>query len=99
LILETNHDLDMLRDGPYPWSLKQRVASRHGHLSNVDAVAGLEELMHDELQAVVLYHLSQTNNRPALAAALAGEELDRLGSRSRLTVSGQSEPTEWIEVI
>ncbi|MBZ0115082.1 MAG: MBL fold metallo-hydrolase [Thermoanaerobaculia bacterium] len=99
LILETNHDLDMLRDGPYPWSLKQRVASRHGHLSNVDAVAGLEELMHDDLQAVVLYHLSQTNNRPALAAALAGEELDRLGSRSRLTVSGQSEPTEWIEVI
>ena len=98
LILETNHDLTMLREGPYPWSLKQRVASRHGHLSNVDAAAGLEELMHDNLQWVVLYHLSQTNNQPAIAAALVGEELDRLRSPTRLTVSGQSEPTQWIEV-
>ncbi len=99
LILETNHDLAMLRDGPYPWSLKQRVASRHGHLSNVDAVAGIEELMHDDLRWVVLYHLSQTNNEPALASALVGEELDRLGVSTRQLLSGQSEPTPWIEVL
>ena len=45
LILETNHDLDMLRNGPYPWSLKQRVAGRHGHLSNREAAEGLPELV------------------------------------------------------
>ena len=99
LILETNHDLTMLRDGPYPWSLKQRVASRHGHLSNVEAVAGIEELMHDDLRWVVLYHLSQTNNEPALASSLVGEELDRLGVSTQHLLSRQSEPTPWIEVI
>src|SRR5215218_729800 len=45
LILETNHDLDMLRNGPYPWMLKQRIAGRHGHLSNRDAADGLPELV------------------------------------------------------
>ncbi|HSQ60929.1 MAG TPA: MBL fold metallo-hydrolase, partial [Acidobacteriota bacterium] len=49
LILEKNHDLDMLRNGPYPWSLKQRIAGRHGHLSNHDAADGLPELMGDRL--------------------------------------------------
>ena len=77
LILETNHDLDMLRNGPYPWSLKQRVAGRHGHLSNRDAADGLPELVGDRLRWVVLYHLSRTNNLPALAAAAIGEVLDR----------------------
>jgi len=72
LLLEANHDLEMLRSGPYPWSLKQRVAGRHGHLSNLDAAEGLPELLTDRLRAVVLYHLSCTNNSPALAAATVG---------------------------
>ena len=78
LLLEANHDLEMLRNGPYPWSLKQRVAGRHGHLSNADAADGLSELAHEGLRHVVLYHLSQVNNLPALAAAVVGEELARL---------------------
>jgi phosphoribosyl 1,2-cyclic phosphodiesterase len=98
LILETNHDLDMLRNGPYPWSLKQRVAGRHGHLSNREAAEGLPELVGDRLRWVVLYHLSRTNNLPALAAAAVGETLDREGCRARMAVSEQDHPTPWLEV-
>jgi phosphoribosyl 1,2-cyclic phosphodiesterase len=98
LLLETNHDLEMLRNGPYPWSLKARVAGRHGHLSNADAAQGLSELVHDGLAHVVLYHLSQINNLPALAAAAVGEELARLRARAEMTISGQDEPTPWLTV-
>jgi phosphoribosyl 1,2-cyclic phosphodiesterase len=99
LILETNHDLDMLRNGPYPWSLKQRVAGRHGHLSNREAAEGLPELVGDRLRWVVLYHLSRTNNLPALAAAAVGETLDREGCPARMAVTEQDHPTPWLEVI
>ena len=98
LILEANHDLDMLRNGPYPWSLKQRVAGRHGHLSNREAAEGLPELVGDRLRWVVLYHLSRTNNLPALALTAIGETLDREGSRARLAVTEQDHPTPWLEV-
>jgi phosphoribosyl 1,2-cyclic phosphodiesterase len=98
LLLEANHDLEMLRNGPYPWPLKQRVAGRHGHLSNADAADGLPELAHEGLQHVVLYHLSQVNNLPALAAAVVGEELARLRTKAELTISGQFEPTPWLTV-
>jgi len=98
LILETNHDLEMLRSGPYPWSLKQRVASRHGHLSNREAADGLDDLVHERLQWIVLYHLSRTNNLPALAAAAVGGALDRSGCGARLVLSEQDRPTAWLEV-
>ncbi|NWG00125.1 MAG: MBL fold metallo-hydrolase [Thermoanaerobaculaceae bacterium] len=67
LFLEANHDPDLLRWGPYPWPLKQRIASRTGHLSNQQAQAAVERLAHDELEVVVAMHLSQENNRPELA--------------------------------
>jgi len=98
LVLETNHDLTMLRDGPYPWVLKQRVAGRHGHLSNRDAAEGLPELLCDRLRWVVLYHLSQTNNLPALAAEEVGEVLAREGSRARVALTEQDGVSEWISV-
>lgn len=98
LILETNHDLDMLRNGPYPWRLKQRVAGRHGHLSNREAAEGLPELLGDRLRWVVLYHLSRTNNLPALAAAAVGEALGREGCPVRLAITEQDHPTPWLEV-
>lgn len=71
LILEFNHDPDLLRMGPYPLQLQQRVRSRHGHLCNEDSAVLLESLCHDKLQSVVLAHLSETNNTPdhALRAA------------------------------
>lgn len=98
LLIETNHDLDMLRSGPYPWSLKQRIAGRHGHLSNRDAADGLPELMNDRLRWVVLYHLSETNNHPALAAAAVGETLDRERCSARMVIAEQDHPSPWLEV-
>ena len=98
VLIETNHDLGMLRSGPYPWHLKQRVASRHGHLSNHEAARGLLELVDDRLQTVVLYHLSRTNNLPALAAQTVGEQLEGVGSRAEIVLTRQDAPTPWLEI-
>jgi len=98
LLLETNHDLEMLRSGPYPWSLKQRIAGGHGHLSNHSAAEGLPELVCDRLRAVVLYHLSRTNNLPALAVAAVAEQLDAVACGAQVHLSDQFEPTAWIDV-
>ena len=98
LVVETNHDLDMLRRGPYPWHLKQRVAGRHGHLSNREAAQGLAELISERLQWVVLYHLSRTNNSPALAAEAIESVLREHGSAARVCVSEQVVPTPWMVV-
>jgi phosphoribosyl 1,2-cyclic phosphodiesterase len=97
LLLEANHDLDMLRTGPYPWALKQRVAGRHGHLSNREAAEGIPELVSSRLRWVALYHLSRTNNLPALAAAAVAEALEREGCRAGLAVTDQFQPSPWLE--
>lgn len=75
VVIESNHDPKMLRDGPYPWELKQRVRSRLGHLSNPESARLLQRILSDELQAVVLAHMSQTNNREELAINCASESL------------------------
>ena len=62
LALEANHDLDMLEHGPYPYYLKKRIASDHGHLSNLQSADLLESLLCDELEQVVGMHISETNN-------------------------------------
>jgi phosphoribosyl 1,2-cyclic phosphodiesterase len=67
LVLEANHDSEMLVQGPYPWPLKQRIQSRVGHLANADTHDLLRELQHDQLRHVVLAHLSETNNTPEKA--------------------------------
>jgi len=77
LVLEFNHDEQMLQDGPYPWHLKQRIRSRHGHLSNAEGACLLEELLHGGLEGVFLSHLSEVNNDPSLALASARGLLDR----------------------
>jgi phosphoribosyl 1,2-cyclic phosphodiesterase len=66
LVLEANHDVDRLLEGPYPWFLKQRIRSAHGHLSNQDACSLLEAVHHEGLRCVVFAHLSDTNNHPDL---------------------------------
>ena len=72
LVLECNHDADMLAGGSYPWSLKQRIAGRFGHLDNQSAAALLRQVDVGRLQHVVCAHLSEQNNTPQLArAALA----------------------------
>lgn len=64
LNLESNHDVDMLMNGPYPWELKQRIRSRHGHISNEESLALLHDLAHEGLEALVMAHLSEVNNHP-----------------------------------
>jgi phosphoribosyl 1,2-cyclic phosphodiesterase len=64
LNLESNHDVDMLMNGPYPWVLKQRIKSRHGHLSNEDSLGLMFELAHPGLDVLVMAHLSEVNNHP-----------------------------------
>ncbi|WP_430734267.1 MBL fold metallo-hydrolase [Fodinisporobacter ferrooxydans] len=66
-ILEANHDTEMLRVGPYPWSLKRRILGDKGHLSNQSAGEALVELANNQLTDVYLAHLSQDNNTPELA--------------------------------
>lgn len=82
LVLEANHDPDMLINGPYPWPLKQRIKSRNGHLSNEDTGHLLAEIQHDGLCHVILAHLSETNNTPekalqAVELALGASNGDR----------------------
>ncbi len=89
LCLEANHDADMLRHGPYPWPLKQRIASRSGHLANHQTVETLDRVRHAGLRAVVGMHLSEHNNLPGLVLSeltrAAGEGVAiELGSRSEL---------------
>lgn len=96
LIVETNHDEEMLRDGPYPWSLKQRVRSSHGHLSNRAGSAMLQQLLWDGLDAVFLGHLSETNNRPELALA----EIDQVMKpqtqcEPQILLGRQGTPVSW----
>jgi len=76
LLLESNHDLEMLRDGPYPWQVKQRVLSRVGHLSNEAAAAFLEDGYDGQAAYVILAHLSESNNLPELARVAAERALN-----------------------
>ena len=94
LLLESNHDLDMLKDGPYPWSVKQRVLSRVGHLSNAAAAEFLLRDYDGGAHTIVLGHLSEQNNDPSLALlaaeqALAGR-MSLLGNR--ILLAQQSAP-------
>lgn len=75
LLLEANHDVNMLQVGPYPYALKQRILGDRGHLSNERAGQLLVRLLHDKLQAVVLGHLSKENNMPELAYEAVRVEL------------------------
>jgi phosphoribosyl 1,2-cyclic phosphodiesterase len=106
LLIEANHDADMLRHGPYPWPLKQRIASRLGHLANHQTEEALSRIGTGSLKAVVGMHLSEQNNRPDLV-------IDSLGGAAgscpvvdvvtrwemlRITVNGDSVTTNHREL-
>jgi phosphoribosyl 1,2-cyclic phosphodiesterase len=94
LILEFNHDYRLLMDGPSPWPLKQRVRGRTGHLANETAADFAAELYHREMKHLILAHLSETNNNPALALKAAREALD--GALEPVAAS-QGKPTAVFE--
>jgi phosphoribosyl 1,2-cyclic phosphodiesterase len=90
LVLEMNHDLHMLLDGPYPWSLKKRVRGDFGHLSNEQGAKLLGQLLHAALKQVVLAHLSEHNNSADHARRAAEQVLERQGGAARLSVASQT---------
>ena len=99
VVLESNHDPDWLRRGPYSVDLKRRVASARGHLSNEQAAEAACALAPHGLKDLVLAHLSETNNSPARACGTARKALKgagHTGVRVRAAMAGH--PTPWIEV-
>jgi phosphoribosyl 1,2-cyclic phosphodiesterase len=100
LMLESNHDTEMLRDGPYPWSVKQRVMSRVGHLSNEAAAEFLERNYDGQAAYVILAHLSESNNLPALARVSAERALrDRMSLlANKLLLAEQDRPLTAISL-
>jgi phosphoribosyl 1,2-cyclic phosphodiesterase len=100
LIMESNHDLEQLRNGPYPWSVKQRVMSRVGHLSN-DALADFFRSDYDGRAAyIVLAHLSEQNNIPEIARGAAEAALGRRQTlfKNRVMLASQTEPMEPVRL-
>jgi phosphoribosyl 1,2-cyclic phosphodiesterase len=96
LVLESNHDLEMLKVGPYPWSVKQRVMGRKGHLSN-DVVSDFIRIDLDStISTLVLGHLSEHNNHPEIVRTIAGRALDKAGRAlfTRLVVAEPKQQTE-----
>ncbi len=92
IIIEFNHDLEMLVNGPYPWPVKERIRGPLGHLSNGAAGRLLREVASPELELVILAHLSQTNNHPPLALDAAERALGE--RRPRLFAASQGEVSE-----
>lgn len=99
LIFESNHDLEMLKIGPYPWYIKQRVMSRHGHLSNRTTAQFLAEDFDGAAQVLVLAHLSENNNHPEIARLTAVEALAARanGDSPELHLASQNAPTKVFE--
>ena len=94
LVLEANHDVKMLQDCPHrPWSLKQRILGRHGHLSNEAAADTAEQIMSADLRHLYLGHLSRECNRPELAHRVVHERLQQIGAQHvRLELTSQDLP-------
>lgn len=92
LILEFNHNLEMLKNGPYPLSLQQRVRSSQGHLSNEDGADFLKKIISSSLQVAVLGHLSETNNTPQLAR-IEAEKILPDDWEAELMIASQDKPT------
>lgn len=105
LILESNHDVEMLKICPkYPWSLKQRVLSKHGHLSNDSVSEFLSRNFDGKAEHIILAHLSKNTNHPDIVRLNALQALDARGTlffqraEERVSVADQDAPGPWIEL-
>jgi phosphoribosyl 1,2-cyclic phosphodiesterase len=94
LLLECNHDVQMLAEGAYPPSLKRRVGGDYGHLNNGQSAAFLRQLEHERLQQLVLSHLSEQNNTPELALAA----ITPVVGCDRVQVAAQDGGVDWQEI-
>lgn len=97
-VLEANHDLEMLKRGPYSYSLKRRVLSEYGHLSNAQAAMALSELAGPHTRHVILAHLSETNNTPELALQQVMAVMKSAPYHPVVTVAPRHVPHQLVEV-
>ena len=93
LLLECNHDSQMLADGPYPPSLQRRVGGNHGHLNNFQAMSLLESIDCDQLQHIVLGHLSEKNNHPDKVTQIIHERCSHVADR--FSILEQDSVSDW----
>ena len=93
LMIEANHDVDMLRWGPYPPVLQRRIAGRYGHLSNDDSANAARECVHKGMSHVILAHLSQKNNSPRVATETVRAALSQTDFRGCVTPASQGRVT------
>jgi len=104
VMIESNHDRDMLKVAPYPWSVKQRIASNTGHLSNDETARWIREEFDGQAEYLVLGHLSRRCNHPELARLSALQALDYHGSlffpraEQRVRIALPDRPSEWFEL-
>lgn len=98
LLFESNHDVDMLRMGSYPWSLKRRILSRFGHLSNDESMQAVQRLIGAELKTLCLIHLSEKNNHESIVKDMADRVLKRTGAHVQLGIARQSGNTNVYNV-
>lgn len=98
LLFESNHDLDMLRLGTYPWSLKRRIMSRFGHLSNDDSMSAVQRMIGADLKTLCMIHLSERNNHETIVRDMMARLLAKTGVQLELGIARQFEPTGVFEV-
>lgn len=102
VLIEANHDINMLQVGPYPYSLKMRILGNKGHLSNTSCADLIKEILHKDLKHLVLGHLSRENNFPQLAYRTVLDELEKTETwgtlDTRLMVASRDEPTELLKM-
>ena len=94
VLLESNHDLEMLKVGPYPWALKQRIMSRNGHLSNDIACNFIRDELDSRTTTLILGHLSQHNNHPEIVRLMAAQALDGRALFTKLVVAQPRQASE-----
>ncbi len=102
LVVESNHDWEMLKNGPYPFRLKQRVSSNKGHLTNGNTAYFLSNLLHADLKYITLAHLSEVNNDPSLAYDVTVEAVEEAWSAPapcpEITVASQHTPSQLFQL-
>ncbi|HEV7766209.1 MAG TPA: MBL fold metallo-hydrolase [Thermoanaerobaculia bacterium] len=98
LFFEANHDVDMLRTGTYPWSLKRRILSRYGHLSNEESVNAVQRMLGADLKTLCMIHLSQKNNHESIVREMCTRLLRRTGASIDFSIARQFEATGVFEV-
>ena len=98
LFFESNHDVDMLRMGTYPWSLKRRIMSRFGHLSNDDSMNAVQRMIGADLKTLCMIHLSQKNNHESIVRDMANRMIGRTGAQLELSIAQQFQATGLFDI-